>query len=281
MTKSPLRAAGVFARKGKGNPDDPAHLMTSCRSITVAVALAAAALTSCSIRVPVPTSVQRVEVSSDQPSHKGGQAKSTKDPDVLVWLLADELHTGIVFPYDWLIESGYVPPKGFPKSKYVTLSWGNREAYVQEAWLTPWQAIRALCSPSPSVMELIPFDYEVVDVCPYQRVWRKLVPRERGPSVAAFLNGCVSHGSDGLPWSHGKSSWGNGVLLDSPHAYYLPRICNVWTLQAMEACGCRIHPWGGLTASGVIRQAEKPENGFEKIWDAYAIEPTETPDARP
>ena len=251
--------------------------MPTRRAIQVAASLlgVAAVLCSCSIRVPVSTEVKRVAVSVDQPRLKGGQGEVKRDPDVLVWLLADELHTGMVFSYDWLIESGFQPPKGFQKSKYVTLSWGNREAYVQEAWLTPWQAIRALCAPSPSVLELIPFDYEVVDVCPYQRVWRKLVSRDRGPAVAAFLNGCARHGSDGLPWSLGKSSWGKGVLLDSPHAYFLPRICNVWTLQAMEACGCTIHPWGGLTASGVIRQAEKPENGFEKVWDAYGLESNE------
>lgn len=248
--------------------------MAFLRSIAFAVSLAgiSIAMCSCSIRVPVSTEVQRITVNNSGKAVSAAKSMQRQDPDVLVWLLADELHTGIVFPYDWLLENGFRPPQGFPKAKYVTLSWGNREAYVQEAWLTPWQAIRALCAPSPSVMELIPFDYEVVDVCPYQRVWRKLVPRDKGPAVAAFLNDCARHGPDGLPWSVGKSSWGKGVLLDSPHSYHLPRICNIWTLQAMEACGCRIHPWGGLTASGVIRQAEKPENGFEKVWDAYAIE---------
>lgn len=240
--------------------------------------VAAAACSACSIRVPVPTAAERVPVAIRQPAVREVKVPAARDPDVLVWLLADELHTGMVFPYDWLLESGFRPPKGFPKARYVTLSWGNREAYVQEAWLTPGQAVRALCWPSPSVMELIPFDYEVVEVCPYQRVWRKLVSRERGPAVASFLNGCARQGPDGRPWSVGKSSWGSGVLLDSPHSYFLPRICNIWTLQAMEACGCVIHPWGGLTASGVIRQAEKPRNGFEKIWDAYA---TETPPTTP
>lgn len=238
----------------------------------------AAALSSCSIRVPVQPEIQRVTVATDQAQSLKPQPVAKRDPDVLVWLLADELHTGMVFPYDWLVESGFRPPKGFPKAKYVTLSWGNREAYVQEAWLTPWQAIRALCWPSPSVMELIPFDYDVVEICPNQRVLRKLVPRDRGPAVAAFLNGCSRQGPDGRPWSIGKSSWGRGALLDSPHSYFLPRICNIWTLQAMEACGCRIHPWGGLTANGVIRQAEKPENGFEKVWDAYAAD---TPPPKP
>ena len=36
-----------------------------------------------------------------------------RDPDVLVWLIADRYHTGMVFPYDWLLESGFVPPAGF------------------------------------------------------------------------------------------------------------------------------------------------------------------------
>jgi len=40
----------------------------------------------------------------------------------------------------------------------------------------------------------------------------------------------------------------------------------VWTAQTMEACGCRLYPLFGLTANGLIRQAEWPANGFELVW---------------
>ena len=190
----------------------------------------------------------------------------------MVWLLADNLHTAMVFPYDWLLESGFVPPAGLGHPTYVTLSWGERTAYVQKAWLNPWQVCRAFFTPSPSVMEIIPINWYVVDVCKHQRVWRKLVPRERGPQLAAFLNHVSRSGPDGRPIVIGPSSWGAGFLLESQYTYYLPRICNVWTAQTIEACGGEMNPWLALTANGLIRQAERPRNGFENVWRGYKEE---------
>ena len=214
-----------------------------------------------------------MEVRADSPVLKQVPPRRVpqRDPDVLVYLLADEIHTGMVFPYEWLVESGFRPPANFPpNTRYVNMSWGARQAYIQHTWLTPWQAFRALCTPSPSVMEIIPFDYDVVDVCHFQHIWKKLVPRDRGPALAAFLNGCVSHGADGKPIAIAPSSWGKGgAILDSPYRYMIPRVCNTWTVQTMEACGCQMDPFGATTANGVIRQAEKRGNDFQKIWDAY------------
>ena len=115
-------------------------------------------------------------------------------------------------------------------------------------------------------MELIPIHWEVAEVIPGQRIWRKLVPRERGPAVASFLNQCSTTCADGRPRVIARSSWGDGVQLESRHSYFIPRVCNVWTAQAIEALGGEIQPWLGLTAEGLIRQAEKPPNNFELIW---------------
>jgi|GEM_PF-712118 len=199
------------------------------------------------------------------------------DPDVLVWLISDELHTGMVFPYDWLIESGFVPPKNFGHPRFVTLSWGNRTAYVNKGLRTAGEVYTALFTNSPAVMELIPVYYEVVDQCPHQRIYRKLVPREKGRELALYLNWCSVRDHEGRPIVCGTSSWGGGVLLESRHTYYFPRICNIWTLQAMETFGPRMNPWRGVFADGIIRQAEKPENGFEQVW--FGMEKKKTPAA--
>ncbi|MEO8616720.1 MAG: DUF2459 domain-containing protein [Luteolibacter sp.] len=223
--------------------------------------LAASFLSSCGIRLPdVPA-----------PTHARGGQKSYvsnqgKDPDLLVWLIADDLHTGMVFDYAWLTESGFIPPTGFGHPKFVTLSWGDKTAYVEKGLHTPWKFFRAIFTPTPSVMELIPANWNVAEVCPHQRIWRKLVPRECGQDLAAFLNDCSRMGADGKPQVAGTSSWGSGVLLESRHVYFAPRMCNTWTSQAIESLGGKINPWLGITADGVIRQAEKPPNDFEQIW---------------
>jgi hypothetical protein len=228
--------------------------------------LAAALCSSCGIRLPDTPPVTRGVPVSYVPTKPG------KDPGVLVWLIADDLHTGMVFEYDWLLESGFVPPAGFGTPKYVTLSWGDKTAYVEKGLRSPWKLFRALFTPTPSVMELIPANWNVTEVCPHQRIWRKLVARERGRDLAAFLNDCSRMGADGKPQVVGTSSWGGGVLLESRHIYFTPRMCNTWTSQAIESLGGKMNPWLAITANGLIRQAEKPPNDFEKIWSAYAIE---------
>ncbi len=221
------------------------------------------------IRIPPPPpGVRHVPVAARPPViyPNGTPYRSTDEAEVMVWLIADPLHTAMVLPYDWLVASGFVPPAGFGNPPYVTMSWGERTAYVQREWLNPWQVLRAFFTPSPSVMEIIPFTGYVVETCQQQRVWRKLVSRERGPELADFLNHVSRPGADGRPISIGPSSWGDGFLLEGRFTYHLPRICNVWTAQALEACGCRMWPWFALTANGLIRQAETPRNGFECVW---------------
>jgi hypothetical protein len=207
--------------------------------------------------------LRRIEVSIDTPTTPPAAAR---DPDVLLWMISDRYHTGLVVPYDWLLESGFVPPPDFGQPRYVAMSWGNRDAYSAEGFDHPWKVFRVLFTPTRSVMELIPVDWDVAEVIPQQRIWRKLVPRERGPALAHFLNECGNPGDDGRPSVACKSSWGQGVQLECRYRYYIPRVCNVWTLQALESVGCDFNAWLGLTAGGLIQQAENPANGFELIW---------------
>lgn len=240
----------------------------------LALALAAAVLPSCSLRLPVsghPEPPARV-VNLSKQAKAGTREQPSKDPDVMVWMIADKYHTGLVFPYEWLLESGYVAPKDFGNPMYVTMSWGNRDAYSKAGIDSSWKMFRVLFTPTPSVMELIAFDWNVVDVCPHQRIWRKLVSRDSGPAVAAFLNGCAVRGPDGRPKVVCEASWGRGVQLEGSQSYFIPRVCNVWTAQAIECMGGDLNPWFGLTADGLARQIEAPPNRFEKIWDAYPKE---------
>jgi len=225
---------------------------------------APACLASCGLRLPIEeTPVRRMEVGMDA---KKAPPADPRDPDVLIWMISDRYHTGLVVPFDWLLESGFVPPENFGQPRHVAMSWGNRDAYSAEGFDHPWKVFRVLFTPTPSVMELIPVDWEVAEVLPNQRIWRKLVPREHGPALARFLNECGRTGDDGRPVVVCESSWGKGVQLESRHSYFIPRICNIWTLQALESVGCDFNAWRGITASGLIQQAEKPENGFELIW---------------
>lgn len=220
---------------------------------------------SCSFfRMPPPDSTRPLaEVVAPLP-HTPPAAEA--GPEVPIWLLVDRLHTGIVFPYDWLLESGFRPPPDFGNPPYVVMSWGDQMAFSQTRWLSAWQIFRAIFTPSPAVTEMIPVHWHITEVLQQQRVMRRLVPREEGRSLAEFLNWGNLPDAKGDPQVVGESAWGGGVLLASRHSYYFPRICNVWTVQALEACGGDFTIVTALSASGVEDQAELPRNGFETIW---------------
>lgn len=236
--------------------------------------LLAVLVSSCGIRLPIDTrhfKRQAVRIDATAATLNPPE-KSPQDPELLVWMIADKYHTGMVFPFDWLVESGYIPPEGIGTPKYITMSWGNRNAYSKEGIDNSWKMMRVLFTPTPSVMEVIPTNGNVVEVCPQQRVWRKLVRRDCGPRLAAFLNQCSVMTSAGKPQVVCASSWGKGVQVEGRHSYFIPRVCNVWTAQTIECTGGRINPWMGLTADGMVRQIEGPPNHFEKVWDAYQKE---------
>jgi hypothetical protein len=224
--------------------------------------LPVAFLASCTMHLPAPqVSGQRVETRS--------MPVAASVDTVPIYLLSDNLHTALAFDMKWLEESGYVKPHEIGDHKWVTMSWGEKTAYVQKRWLNPLQVFRALCTPSPSVMEIIPIDWKVEQVCHHQKVFIADVPRSSGPALAAFLNGCAAKQSDGTPETVAPSSWGNGRLIRCPenYSYYFPRICNVWTAQSLQSCGYSIKTGSALSAKGLVRQATSPQNGFVKIWD--------------
>lgn len=234
--------------------------MNSLRDLILLLAVASCA--SCNFVTippapePSPELIRKNTVTSYTPE---------RPPEVQVWLIADKLHSGMVFEYDWLVESGFIPPKDFPECNYVTFSWGDRMAYINKRWLTAPEIVNAIFLPSSSVMECIPIHWNVTDTSPNQNIWMKSIPRERGPYIASFLNHCTIPDAGGYPTDAGESSWGGGFLLESPHSYYFPRICNVWTGQALEACGAHINPIMAIHRDLLVLEAER--NGYAKIWD--------------
>jgi hypothetical protein len=212
----------------------------------------------------------RTQVASAPPVNKIDSA--VRESSVPIYLLADSLHTSLALPYDWLVDSGFIPPQNLSFSRgparYVVMSWGDRIAYEQRRWLRPSEVFYALFMPSPSVTEIIPVSWKVEEVCYQQRIFRRDVPWSHGRHLATFLNSSNRLDAHGQPRVVGPSSWGQGLLLDCQHSYYFPRICNVWTAQALETCGIDINIRKAIHANSLIKQAQK--QGFAWVHRGHA-----------
>ena len=223
-----------------------------------------ALLASCTMHLPEPAELSTRVKTRTMPV--------ASDEGVEIYLLSDNLHTALVFDGKWLVESGYNMPPEIGNPRWVTMSWGEKTAYTQKRWLSPVQVLRALCTPSDSVMEIIPIEWKVADVCHHQTGYVAKVERSQGRALAAFLNACADKGPDGKPVTIAASSWGDGRLIQCQenYSYYFPRICNVWTAQALGQCGFDVTTPGAVSASGLVRQATHEKNGFRKMWDGDA-----------
>ena len=191
--------------------------------------------------------------------------KESDNDSVTIWVVAGSYHTGLVVPLEWLENGGFHPPSAVKGAKWVNLSWGDRVAYEQERWLTPWEVGRALFFPTDSVMEIIRVDFEPRWVFPDQFMIRGTAPRDAAPKLAAFLENCLYGGREGSVENHvlADSTWGRGCLLSSPHNYGFPRLCNSWTAGALKTCGYSFAPPGRVFAGSLIRECLR--QGFEKV----------------
>ena len=222
-------------------------------------------MASCALHFPEGKGdTQRVEMATR--AEAVASAADPEEGEVPVVMFADELHTGLILKLAWLKRHGFIPPPEIGDHEHVVFSWGDETAYVQERWLSPWQVIDALFLPSDSVMEIIPMHSNIPEVMPTQRLYQGFASESSGAAVAEFLNHCSVRNEDGVPVTVGNSSWGQGRLIKSPHPYYFPRICNIWTVDALRAAGFKIGGLRGLSADGMVKQVTRPVNGFQQIW---------------
>ncbi|MDX1680474.1 MAG: DUF2459 domain-containing protein [Akkermansiaceae bacterium] len=226
------------------------------------VAISSLLLCACSLRLPVEP--------YPGPASESSEAASASTETVEVWMHGDGYHTGLVFDYPWLVESGYIAPEALGTPRWVVVSWGNTDAYSAEGISGPHKWMQVLFTPTDSVMELIPINYQVPAVLPDQQIWRAEFPAHLGPRLAHFLNQCQVIDESGKPVVVRQSSWGKGVQLEGRYNYFIPRVCNIWSAQAIESLGGKIEVSRATTAKSLAKQLEKPENGFVLVHDGLA-----------
>lgn len=231
----------------------------------VPVALIALGEISCSTRFPAPSVATSGVPVVRQPMARRAKPASPASNAADVWVISDPLHTGLVVPLAWLERHGFRTPASVRGAKYVNFSWGDRVAYLQERWLTPWEAFDALFIPGEAVMEIIAINYDPRYVYPSQRVYHGRVAEETGASMAGFLHYCARFDGSGRWKVVGPSTWGRGSLVESQHTYGFPRFCNSFTAGALESCGMRFGPWSETTADALLAACVR--QGFERLPD--------------
>jgi uncharacterized protein (TIGR02117 family) len=163
-------------------------------------------------------------------------------------------HTGIAIPtVDWPSRDWPVLAD-FPQARYLEFGWGDA-AYYQAPDPTLGETIAAVFWPTPTVMEVIPWqgigetsaDYEAVALRVSDaelRAIAKSIDDSFVQPISATGNGYQVAGGKAL-FYHARGKF---------HAF---RMCNRWTAERLLTVGCSVRPRLIMTASQAITAAER------------------------
>lgn len=180
-----------------------------------------------------------------------------RDPEMDIYLIANEIHIGIVLPrknavYDWntFIVDNYFPDPSLDLD-WIEFGWGDRRFYFEmPTWdHFTWQlAADALFLPDPAVMHvglmnISDYPNSVTKVRINYKTYQKIISAVKESIV-------IKNGRPIL--LHGKGYSPQDNFFEAHGSYSLLRTCNVWTADIFKAAGLK-HPLWSPTKYGMER----------------------------
>lgn len=184
---------------------------------------------------------------------------------------SDALHTIFVVQRGWhtgvAIRAADWPDKSwgllreFPGVRYLEFGWGDERFYQAEK-NTFWMGARAALWPTPSVIHVIGIgDATTLEIQANAIRANDVVPVRVSAEGLRELTAGIEREFEGerpvvagpeVPWAPAPNRF-----YKSERSFYFPRMCNWWIARHLEAAGCPIRPWTVVTASHVMRAAER------------------------
>ena len=205
--------------------------------------LAAAILISCAFLCGCSSSVERI----------ASDAERTR----VVYVVRRAHHSGIaVATADWPNRDWSVLTS-FPQARYLEFGWGDA-AYYQAPDPTLGQTIAAVFWPTPTVMEVVPWQVVAHGVEDSDTVALRVSDAE--------LQAIAKSIDDSFVQPISATGIGYGVAGDRAlfyHArgkFHMFRMCNRWTAERLQLIGCSVRPRLIMTASQAITAARRCES---------------------
>jgi uncharacterized protein (TIGR02117 family) len=172
-----------------------------------------------------------------------------------IYVVGHGWHTGLVLKMDD-VEEPLRP--GFAKKtrgRYMEIGWGD-EGFYRAKSIDPGVAIRAIFTPTPSVLHLVGFyprpekvfiGSDVIELKVTDVEFHALCEHIR-ESFETDENGKAKYLSPGI--------YGASAFYRARGSYYYPKTCNVWTACALQKAGVPMVTALSTTAGGVVSQAK-------------------------
>lgn len=141
-----------------------------------------------------------------------------------------------------------------PQAHYVEFGWGDA-AYYQAPDPTLGMTIAAVFWPTPTVMEVIPYQVIAKDFEDSETVVLHVSDAELHAIVNSIDDSFVQpiHAT-----GNGYSvAAGRALFYDARGKFHMFRMCNRWTAERLQLAGCSVRPRLIMTASQAITAAKR------------------------
>ena len=187
-----------------------------------------------------------------------GDYFATLQPDATqtIWISSNGWHTGIIVPID-KIPRHLLPEKAdFPYATYLEMGWGDAGFYQAED-ITTSLAVRALLTPTPSVVHLAGFRDTPETMFPHSTVMALPVSDAGMLRLLEGMHAGIAR--DGRPRAPvlRQGLYSHSAFYPGVGEYSLLHTCNHWAADRLAEAGIPLTPWYAATTGALLWQAER------------------------
>jgi uncharacterized protein (TIGR02117 family) len=170
-----------------------------------------------------------------------------------VFVLAHRYHTGLAVRARDVTESAWPARRDFPDAEFLVLGWGEREYYPHD---DPgvWLALRALFTPSPSTLNVMPITGALTRVFVDSEIIELRLEKTGFQRLVDFVRDTFELDAHGRAIVIPSGLRHQGLFYASPRTFHMFENCNTWIARALQQAGLPVDPENTNTAGALLRQ---------------------------
>lgn len=167
-------------------------------------------------------------------------------------------HTGIIIPKTSITERYNIFKQTFPGVSYIEVGWGDYDFFRSDK-ATFGMAARAILWPTSSVLHIMPYYRDPIDIFPKEKIEEIELPLEELVKVLERIESSFEIGTDGnmIPLKAENPVGGRFYL--SNEKYHLFKTCNAWTISVLKTGGIPVSSFLTFGPENVLSQLRKIE----------------------
>jgi uncharacterized protein (TIGR02117 family) len=178
-----------------------------------------------------------------------------------VFVITYRYHTGLIVRARDVPETAWPARRDFPEAEFLVMGWGEREYYPHDDPGVSL-ALRALFTPSPSTLNVIPVTGSLPRTFPDSEIIELRVADSGFERMVEFVRDTYELDANGGGIAIPSGVRHQGRFYASRRTFHAFENCNTWVARALQQAGLPIEPENTMTAAALLRQVRPLSRGL-------------------